>query len=41
MHDAKINVIQQLVTTFANEKKLEFVLHDDSSLPSISEVTTI
>jgi len=37
----KCNAIQQLVTTFVNEQKLEFVLHDDSSLPSIPEVTTI
>ena len=29
--------IQKLVTTFANEQRLEFVLHDDSSLPSIAE----
>jgi capsular polysaccharide biosynthesis protein len=33
----KFNVIQQLVENFANEQRLEFVLHDDSSLPSIPE----
>ena len=33
----KFNAIQQLVENFANEHRLEFVLHDDSSLPSIPE----
>lgn len=31
------NAIHQLVENFANEQRLEFVLHDDSSLPSIPE----
>jgi len=33
----KFNAIQQLVEHFANKQKLEFVLHDDNSLPSIPE----
>jgi capsular polysaccharide biosynthesis protein len=33
----KFNVIQQLVENLANEQRLEFVLHDDSPLPSIPE----